>query len=266
MDINKNPTKFPELNKLLVELTEKTSEILDDNFVGLYLQGSIALGAVDMQSDCDFIVVIKHQLTSDQEKHLRQLHDEIPTRYGHWNHHIEGSYIPQDELKNLSSLGKKWLFIDHGSREMEWSTHCNSEVVRWILREHGVTIIGPNLKKLIDKVEPELLRSRMRKEINKFLQDMLTWMGLESPWGQRYAVTTLCRMLYTIEKGEVTSKKDSLLWAKENLDPKWKDLISETIEGRSLGWNHTDPIKPGSIERIHAFNEYAKSRATLELI
>jgi len=263
MLINKNPTKFPELNALLEDLTEKVSKILDDNFVGVYLQGSIALGAVDMQSDCDFIVVTKHQLKSDQEKQLRKLHNEIPTRQGHWNHHIEGSYVPEDELKSLSNLGKKWLFIDHGSREMEWSTHCNSEIVRWILREHGVTIVGPNPKELIDKVDPESLRSKMRNQIITFLPDMLTWMGLESPWGQRYAVTTLCRMLYTIEKGKVASKKDSLLWAKENLDSKWKELISETIDGRTLGWNHADPIKPGSIEKIHAFNEYAKSYVTL---
>jgi len=65
MQINKNPTKFLELNNLLEELTEKVSKILDDNFVGVYLQGSIALGAVDMQSDCDFIIFTKHTLTSD---------------------------------------------------------------------------------------------------------------------------------------------------------------------------------------------------------
>jgi len=146
---------------------------------------------------------------------------------------------------------------------MEWSTHCNSEIVRWILREHGVTIVGPNPKELIDRVDPESLRSKMRNQIKTFLPDMLTWMGLESPWGQRYAVTTLCRMLYTIEKGKVASKKDSLLWAKENLDPKWKELITEAIEGRSLGWNHTDPVKPGSIEEVNVFNDYAVKQALL---
>lgn len=261
MNISNNPTQFPELNELLKELTEKVSKILGDKFVGVYLQGSIALRAVDMQSDCDFIVIIKHQLTPEQEKEIRKLHDEIPTREGHWVHHIEGSYVPQDELKDLLSLSKKWLFVDHGHREMEWSTHCNSEVVRWILREHGVTVVGPNPRELIAKVEPDALRAKMREDIKKFLPEMLTWMGMESPWGQRYAVTTLCRMLYTIEKGEVASKKASLLWANDTLDQKWQELITEAIEGRSLGWNHSDPIKPGSIEEIHAFNEYVKQRA-----
>ncbi len=261
MNINNNPTQFPELNELLVDLVEKTSKILGDNFVGAYLQGSAALGALDMQSDCDFIVVIKRQLTSEQEKQIRKLHDEIPTRQGHWVHHIEGSYAPQDELKDLSSLGKKWLYNDHGHRTMEWATHCNSEVVRWILREHGITIIGPDLKDLVDKVDPDVLRIKMRKDIKTLLPDMLTWINFDSPWAQRYTVTTFCRILYTIATGEVGSKKQSLEWARDNLDPKWKELISETIEGRSLGWNHSDPIKSGSIEQIYEFNEYAKQRA-----
>ncbi len=262
--VNNNPTKFPELNELLKELVEKTSKILGDNFVGAYLQGSAALDALDMQSDCDFIIVIKHQLTSDQEEQIRKLHDEIATRQGHWVHHIEGSYAVKDELRTLDALGKEWLFNEHGSSEMLWATHCNSEVVRWILREHGVTIVGPDPKELIDKVDPDSLREKMRKDIKTVLPNILTWIGFDSPWAQRYAITTLCRTLYTIKTGEVGSKKTSLLWAKENLDPKWKDLIGETLEGRSLGWNHSDPIKPGSVEQIEAFNEYAKHKTSIE--
>lgn len=255
------PTQFPELNELLKELVEKTSKILGDNFVGAYIQGSTALGALDMHSDCDFLIIINRPLTPDQESAIRALHDEIPTRSGHWTHHIEGSYPVKDELRTLDDLGKNWLFIDHGLREMEWSTHCNSEVVRWILREHGVTLVGPSPKDLVNKVDPEVLREKMRKDIKTFLPEMLTWMGLESPWGQRYAVTTLCRTLYTIEKGEVASKKGSLLWAKDNLDTKWQAIITEALEGRSLGWNHSDPVKLGSIKQIEAFNEYAKQQA-----
>jgi hypothetical protein len=59
----------------------------------------------------------------------------------------------------------------------------------------------------------------------------------------------------------VASKRSSLLWAKATLDSKWRDLISETLEGRSLGWNHSDPVRPGTLKATLAFNEYAKQRA-----
>ena len=74
---------------------------------------------------------------------LRSIHDEIPTREGHWPHDIEGSYAPIDELATVDALGRPWLFNNHGTRTLEWDDHCNRAYVRWILREHGITLIGP---------------------------------------------------------------------------------------------------------------------------
>jgi predicted nucleotidyltransferase len=257
------PTQFAELNELLGQMVMEVRRILGEHFVGAYLQGSFALCDADMYSDCDFLVVTRRALTPAQEEGLRELHADIRTRPGFWVHHLEGSYAPQDELRSLSGLGKKWLFIDqgHSGSEMEWSTHCNTEVVRWILREHGVTLAGPNPKDLVHEVDPNVLRAAMRKEAEEFLPGMLTWIKLDSPWAQRYAVTSLCRILYTLETGQVASKRVSLLWAKDTLDSQWQELISETLEGRSLGWNHWDPVKPGALEATLAFNEYATRRA-----
>jgi hypothetical protein len=77
--------------------------------------------------------------------------------------------------------------------------------VRWIVREHGVTLAGPSPKELVDEVDPDVLRAKMREEARAFLPGMLTWIGLDSPWAQRYAVTTLCRILYTLETGQVAA-------------------------------------------------------------
>jgi hypothetical protein len=261
-----DPTQFTEPNRLLHQMVSVIKSVLGDNFVGAYLQGSFALGDADKYSDCDFLVVTRRALIPAQEKGLRELHADIRARLGHWVHHLEGSYAPQDELRSLSGLGKKWLFIDqgHSGSQMEWSTHCNTEVVRWVLREHGVTLAGPDPKELVDEVAPDVLRAKMRKEAKDFLPGMLTWIGLDSPWAQRYAVTTLCRILYTLEHDQVASKRAALLWARDNLDPKWQGLISETLEGRSLGWNHWDPLKPGVLEATLAFNEYAIQRAAAD--
>ena len=133
--------------------------------------------------------------------------------------------------------------------------------MRLILREHGVALAGPSPKELVDEVGPDVLRARMREEAEDFLPGMLIWIKLSSPWAQRYAVTSLCRILYTLETGRVASKRASLLWARHNLDAKWKDLIGEPLEGRSLGWNHSDPLKPGALEATLALNEYVKRRA-----
>lgn len=257
------PTVFPELNELLGELTARVRWILGENFVGAYLTGSFALGAGDLHSDCDFLVVTEERVTAEQERALRQLHDELPTRSGHWTHHLEGSYAPRAELETLAALDQRWLYIDHGWREMLWSTHCNTEVVRWTLRECRVTLAGPDPRELVREVPPDALRGRMRSLIETFLPDLLGWTSFDIAWTQRYAVTSLCRMLYTLDTCKVASKPAALEWAKQAQAPEWQNLIQQALDDRALGWDPDEPPRPGSGEATIAFVEYAKARAAI---
>ena len=257
------PTQFHELNRLLQSLIERAIRILEGNFLGAYLVGSFALGDADIHSDCDFLVIIRDPLTSGQEARLRGLHREIFSRPGYWSQHLEGSYAPENELRTLSALGRKWLFLDNAHEEMEWSTHCNSLEHRWILRERGIILAGPDPKELIDTVDPDAMRGKMRELVQTFLPDLEAWIRLDRiAWAQRYAVTTLCRMLYSIETGEIASKSASLVWAKDHLDSQWSTLIQQALDGRRLGWNPEDVPSKESVRQTLAFSEYAKARAS----
>jgi hypothetical protein len=254
-------TPYDELNRLLVELTARAREILGDSCVGVYLQGSFALGDADLFSDCDFLVPVYRPITPEQEAALRELHAEIPTRPGFWTKHLEGSYPVLPELRSLEGLGRGWLYIDHGWRDMQWSTHCNTEVVRWTLREYGVTLAGPDPRELVEVVPPEALRERMRKDVVTLLPDLATWVSIELAWGQRYAVTTLCRIMYTLTTARVCSKKAALLWAIDELDPQWSGLCRRALGGRALGFDPEDAAEPTIVVKTVAFAEYAKALA-----
>jgi predicted nucleotidyltransferase len=65
------PTRFADLNELLEEFVDRVASILRGNFVGVYLTGSFALGAGDLHSDCDFLVVTVDRVTAEQESSLR---------------------------------------------------------------------------------------------------------------------------------------------------------------------------------------------------
>lgn len=254
-------TKFPELNRVLAELTTRAGEILGDNLVGVYLQGSFAVGDADLRSDCDFLIPVNGPFTAAQEAGLRALHDELPTRAGHWNRHLEGSYPPAAELRTLTALGRPWLYIDHGHRTMEWSTHCNTEVVRWSLRECGITLAGPAARTLVDPVPADVLRARMREYAVTFLPNLLTWCSLDIAWGQRYAVAQLCRILQTLDEGRVTSKMAALRWGLTHLDPAWHGLIQQAIDDRAVDVAITDPSRPGSAAATEAFGAYVRRLA-----
>jgi hypothetical protein len=93
---------------------------------------------------------------------------------------------------------------------MQWSTHCNVEDTRWILRERGIPLIGTDPRTFACAVPADLLQHRMRILITSFLEDLLSWTSFDILWAQRYAVESMCRMLYTLKTGEVTSKRAAL--------------------------------------------------------
>jgi hypothetical protein len=254
-------TAFPELDAVLDDLVRSAGSILGPDLVGFYVTGSIALGAGDLQSDCDFVAVVRTRVTEEQERGLRALHDELPTRPGHWTKHLEGSYAPQADLETLDALGRDWLYIDHGWREMQWDSHCNRVEHRWLLRECGVPLVGPDPRTLVAEVPADLLRSTMRSYIASFIPDLLAWISFETAWTQRYAVTSLCRILYTLETGEITSKPRALEWGTDVLGSEWRGLIQQALDDRPLPWD--DPPRPGSVDATLAFAEFAKQLAGL---
>jgi hypothetical protein len=252
-------TAFPQLNELLAELLRRARAILDDVFVGAYLVGSFALGDADAASDCDFLVVSVDRLTVAQVLKLRDLHEEIPTWSGYWAYNIEGSYAPRSDLRTLDALNLPWLYVNRGGREMEWSPHCNALDARWVLRERAPTLAGAPPREFACEVPAELLRREARRQIETFLDDLLTWTSLDISWSQRYAVEAPSRMLYTLEHGEVISKRRALEWARDAMPGELRDVIVQVLEDRFVPWN--DPARPGSVERSLAFIEYATQRA-----
>ncbi len=101
----------------------------------------------------------------------------------------------------------------------------------------------------------------MRRSAREFLPGMLGWIGLDVAWGQRYTVTTFCRILHTLDTGQVTSKRAALLWAQGVLDPQWAGLIQQVLDDRPLGWADGAPARPGSAAQTLAFAEYTQARA-----
>jgi hypothetical protein len=255
-------TQFADLNDLLTQFVAQVRLIVGVKLVGVYLTGSFALSGGDAASDCDFVAVTDGALDREEERGLRRLHKEIPSWPSYWAYNLEGSYAPKSDLQTLAALGKPWLYVNRGGREMEWSPHCNTEDVRWVLRNRPLILAGTDPREFACHVPAALLQAKMRPQIQDFLVDLRTWAPFDIGWTQRYAVEAINRMLYTLEHGEVISKQDALSWAAETLPLEWRDLIEQVRQDRLVSWNA--PPRPGSMEHAVAFVEYIQRRARLD--
>ncbi|NYE38296.1 hypothetical protein F4692_003444 [Nocardioides cavernae] len=254
--LNPHPTRFADLNGVLHELVTDAQAILGDSFVGAYLQGSFALGAGDRHSDCDFLVVVRGRPDAAQEAALREVHRQLPRRGGFWHGHLEGSYAVASDLRTTAGLGREWLYVDHGSDEMIWSTHCNQPWTRWILREHGITLVGPCPERLVEPVPDTVLRDCARAGLATLADDVLAWCSPSVAWCQRYLVVQASRSLYTVRTGAVASKRDALRWAMMHADPRWRPLLQQVLADRDLGLDPASAPRPGSMDQARAFASY----------
>jgi hypothetical protein len=251
-------TPYADLDELLAELLGHWRRILGEDLVGAYVQGSFALGSGDQHSDCDFLVATRTRPDARQEAELRALHDEIPTRDGHWCHDIEGSYAPVDELADVAHLGANWLFNDHGHRTLVWDDHCNRAYTRWILREHGITLAGADPHTFMPAVPPGALRAEAAAALPRLLDDLATWIDLDTvAWAQRYAVVTACRILYTWSTAQVASKAGALEWGLRSLGSEWQPLLGQVRDDRGLGWDPEHAPTPEQAAAARAFASYA---------
>lgn len=259
--LNPHPTRFAELNGVLHDLVTGAQDALGESFVGAYLQGSFALGAGDLHSDCDFLVVVRERPDAAQEAALRALHRDLPHRDGHWNRHLEGSYAVAADLLAADALAAEWLYADHGADELVWSDHCNRPWTRWILREHGITLVGLCASEIVAEMPDDLLREEARAGLSTLTDDVLGWCPPDIAWCQRYLVVQAARSLYTVRTAQVASKRDALRWAMMHGDPRWRPLLQQVQGDRDRGFDPRDLPRPGSLDAAREFAAYAAAVA-----
>lgn len=248
----------PGLQNVLDVLVEGSADLLGDDFVGAYLHGSFAVGDADEHSDADWIVVTAS--SSVPLEALREFHREFHDLPGHWFRGTEGSYAPAASLRRRSL--DDWWFVDHqDSAALDRSPHCNTLVVRWVLREHGITLAGPPPSELVDPVDTAALRAESLARFTGFFDDLESWMDwTRIEWGQRTAVETLSRMLATVRTGRVVSKRAALRWAMTELDDRWWPLLNDALEGRARGFDVEAAPAP---ELVAATRDFADHTALL---
>ena len=259
------PTPYSELNQVLAELVSRMQHILGDDFVDAYLQGSFAVGDFDQHSDVDFIVAIEDDLTPRQVDALQVMHDRIYQLQSQWAQHLEGSYFPREILRHHSKRDTELWYLDHGARSLIRSDHCNTLLVRWVVREKGVSLAGPPPQTLVPPISRRLLREEIFETLVNWGQKILDDPApFNNRFYQGYIVLNYCRMLHDLHRGYPGSKREGAEWAKSVLDPSWSDLIDGAWDSRpDPAQKVRQPPDPKDFERTLKFVEFIMNESRL---
>lgn len=105
------------------------------------------------------------------------------------------------------------------------SEHCNTVVLRWVVREHGIALAGPSPATLVDPIPVEVLRQEILATIRDWGQQILDEPErFNNRFYQTFLVLSYCRMLHDLYTGSTGSKRAGAEWAKATLDPAWPGM------------------------------------------
>lgn len=203
------PTPYPEVNAILHLLLGEARAILGEELVGMYLFGSLSWGDFDPgSSDIDFLVVTADALPDAMLAALARMHARVGASGLPWATKLEGVYMPRAALRRYDPTNAR-----HPTIGVDWPFGVGQHNSSWIfqlhiLRECGIVVCGPSPRTLIDPVTLDELRAVVIDNLRDYWARQV---GDPERWRRRdyqaFAILTMCRTFYTLERGEVASKQ-----------------------------------------------------------
>jgi hypothetical protein len=236
-----SPTPYPDVNTLLAELLDGARAILGDDLVGLYLDGSLALGDFDpATSDIDFIAAVARPLSLETEllgrssvSKLAAMHRRIRDSGRPFATELEGSYIHLSALRRHDPADAIFPNLERGPDEaLKFKEHHSDWVIhRYTVREHGIALFGPPPATLINPVSPDDVRAATAGVLRSWwaTPEAAVAIARAHPGYLAYVVQTMCRALYALEYGAVVSKPAACRWALATGDACWHSLIEASL-------------------------------------
>jgi len=248
------PTPWPEVDRVVGRLLDGVVEAVGGDLVGVYVGGSLGLGGFDpASSDVDVLVATAGMLPGAAVERLRRLHGALRAEGG-WAARLEVVYLPLATLRRFDPRDTARYPIGASDREFALGRQGPTWVLdRWVVREHGLVVAGPDPRELIDPIGPDELRAAVRDSLAGVwgLEGRdVAWLRLRNY--QAFAVLSMCRDLYVFEHGTVVSKPAAAAWASRRLGPPWPAMIE-----RALAWRSDQRVDDRHLPETLAFVAHA---------
>ncbi|MFD3449985.1 aminoglycoside adenylyltransferase domain-containing protein [Microbacteriaceae bacterium 4G12] len=228
------------VQNILSEYISLIHKQIPNTLEGLYLHGSIALNAyIDGSSDIDFVAIVNRHLTEAEVKILSTIHQDLKNNYKKTG--MDGCYLLWEDLGKKQTETIKCIYVNEG--KIGWSNHGTNPITWWILKDKGISIIGPEITSFHFEVDENILvdyvlnnmntywSNRMItierfKRIARFLPNKIV--DQEIQW----SITGMLRQFYTLREQEVVSKVDAGKYAITHMPEKFHPIIKDAVNIR----------------------------------
>jgi len=219
--------KIPTSVQPLIDAYLHSLEPLRAHFYGIYIYGSIALGGFEeLESDIDILALTHGELANPELAQLKALHTQL-LRTHQLGKRLEMLYIP------LCNLGKRdreivpYPTLQFGKFSPARYAEL-SYVTWWTVKNKGIRLLGPERSTLPFEVTWQDVLETMRDNLDGFWATPTErpYLFLLDGWIV-ITVSALCRMLTTIEEGEIVTKSVALKRWRDRLPARWRPLIDE---------------------------------------
>lgn len=242
---------------LLLQFTDMSRELFENNLAGVYLHGSAAMGCFNPQkSDLDLILVVKEDIPDAVKmefmKNVVKYNEAAPAKG------IELSIVkrkfcnpfvyPTPYELHFSMSHLKW-FRENPKEYIEKMRGTDRDLAAHftIINTYGVVVWGEEISRVFGKVPREDYIDSIQCDIENAREEILT--------NPVYIVLNLCRVLAYLREGLICSKKAGGEWGIRTLPEEFHTLIRDALrcymtEGR---------MAASSEETVH-FADYMMSQ------
>ncbi|HDR7794600.1 TPA: DUF4111 domain-containing protein [Bacillus luti] len=217
------PTEVQQLmEQYIVGLQEIFS---DEKIVGVYVYGSIALGAFHIEtSDVDFVTVINDSVNEAEKLQIIDLHRKLGDST--LGKRMDGMYIPLADVGKYNDEMNEYIYCAEGKANIGyWDINA---VTWWTLKNEGITVIGREAEDLPFQVKWDDVVNTMKYNVEHYWSEKANrpYLFFIEEWVES-AVVTMGRILYTLEHKTIVSKDKGLQYLLERSAKEWEPLLKE---------------------------------------
>jgi streptomycin 3"-adenylyltransferase len=204
---------------------------LKDNLIGIYLHGSLAMGCFHPKSsDIDLLVVIRKKLTADNNKRITSgvlsLHDEMPNERG-----MEFSIVLETSLNPfVYPTPLEYHYSDsHRDRYSNDESYvCGGMADKDLASQitvayhRGYSVFGPSLHEVCEPVPRQYYLASILYDIEGASNAIIS--------NPMYMTLNLCRVLFFLKEGNISSKKEGGEWGVQTLPRHYRAMIQQCLD------------------------------------